>query len=53
MYEAFADSVPWDFVVFRVVDAALAWLGVPEDLMNRGSEDAQQGSEGDAENRVP
>lgn len=33
MYEVYADSVPWDFVVFRAVDAALAWLGVPDDLM--------------------
>jgi len=33
MYQAFAASVPWDFAVFRAMDAALAWLGLPEDLM--------------------
>jgi hypothetical protein len=41
MYEVLADSVHWDFVVFRVMDAALAWLGVPEDLMNSGNKDAR------------
>jgi hypothetical protein len=34
MYEFFADSIPWDFVVFRSVDTALAWLRVPLDIMN-------------------
>jgi hypothetical protein len=34
MYEVFTDAVPWDFVVFRAADAALAWLGVPETLMD-------------------
>ena len=33
MYELFADSVPWDFVVFRSMETALAWLRVPEDLI--------------------
>jgi hypothetical protein len=32
MYGAFADSVPWEFVAFRAMDAAVAWLGLPEDL---------------------
>ena len=32
MYEVLADSVHWNFVVFRAMDAALAWLGLPEDL---------------------
>ena len=32
MYEAFTDSVDWEFVIFREPDAALAWLGLPEDL---------------------
>jgi len=32
MYEGFSSDVPWDFVVFRAVDAALAWLGLPENL---------------------
>jgi hypothetical protein len=35
MYEVFADSVPWDFTVFRAIDAALAWLNLPEDLVER------------------
>jgi len=35
MYQVFANSVPWNFVVFRAMDAALAWLRMPEDLMNR------------------
>ena len=35
MYEAFAYVVSWDFVVFRSTDTALAWLGLPEDLLNR------------------
>lgn len=34
MYEVFTDPVPWNFVVFRAMDAALAWLGLPEDVMN-------------------
>jgi len=45
MYEAFADSVPWDFVVFRDVDAALAWLGLPGDLMDRYDKDIQRGNQ--------
>ena len=32
MYEILSDSVHWNFVVFRAMDAALAWLGMPEDL---------------------
>jgi len=42
MYAAFADSVPWDFVVFRDMGAALGWLRVPEDLMNAVAQDSQQ-----------
>lgn len=34
MYQSYVDSVPWDFVVFRAIDAALAWLDVPEDLLD-------------------
>jgi hypothetical protein len=34
MYEALADAVPWDFTVFRAIDEALTWLGLPEDLLN-------------------
>ena len=32
MYKVLADSVQWNFVVVREMDAALAWLGLPEDL---------------------
>lgn len=34
MYDAFSMLVPWDFVVFRAMEAALAWLGLPEDSMD-------------------
>lgn len=30
MYEAFAESVPWKFAVFRSAGDALDWLGAPE-----------------------
>ncbi len=33
MYQAFADSVPWDFAVFRTADDAFAWLSVPDDTI--------------------
>ena len=33
MYQSFALTVPWDFVVFRATDTALAWLGVSEDII--------------------
>ena len=36
MYQSYADSVPWDYVVFRAIDAALAWLKVPEDIIDFG-----------------
>jgi hypothetical protein len=42
MYEPFANAVPWDFTVFRTIDAALAWLGLPENLMNNHVKGAQQ-----------
>jgi hypothetical protein len=32
MYEAYAQVVPWEFVVFRDPEAACAWLGLPEEL---------------------
>jgi hypothetical protein len=53
MYGAFADSVPWDFVAFRAMDAALAWLGLPEDFLNRHSQAARQRAEGAAADRAP
>lgn len=34
MYEAYSDLVPSEFIVFRAADAALAWLGVSEDLLD-------------------
>ena len=34
MYAAFARDVPWEFEVFRAPDRALAWLGLPESLVN-------------------
>jgi len=37
MYESFASSVPGEFVIFRAVDAALAWLGAPSDVLSDGS----------------
>ena len=34
MYEALSGAVPWEFVVFRAASAALAWLGLSENLMD-------------------
>jgi len=45
MYQAFASSVPWEFMVFRAMGAALAWLGLPEDLMERSNPDTELGRE--------
>jgi len=39
MYEIFTDTAPWDFVVFRAADAALAWLGAPENLLDNLDQD--------------
>ena len=33
MYEAYAESAHRDFTVLREADAALEWLGVPEDAL--------------------
>jgi hypothetical protein len=41
MYEAFSEEVPWEFEVFRATDAALAWLGLPDSLMNDLDQDIQ------------
>lgn len=41
MYEIFSGDVPWEFVVFRAADAALAWLGLPENLMDNFGQYAQ------------
>jgi len=40
MYEALSDSVPWNFVVFRAMDAALAWIGLRKDTVNLETRDA-------------
>ena len=34
MYEAYSDNIPGDFVVFRSPDAAVAWLGLPESVLD-------------------
>ena len=41
MYEAFAYLVSWDFKVFHTMNTALAWLSLPEDLMDGLEQDAQ------------
>ncbi len=33
MYEAMSPTVPWQFEIVRSVDDALAWLGLPKELM--------------------
>jgi hypothetical protein len=53
MYSAFADPVPWDFVAFRAMDAALAWLGLPEDFLGRPGEDAEPRTASEAADRAP
>jgi hypothetical protein len=47
MYDALADLVPWDFMVFNDIDGALAWLGVPDKLMDALDKDAQHRIEHD------
>jgi hypothetical protein len=37
MYEAFSDTVPWDFMVFREISDALVWLGLDGDFLNESS----------------
>jgi hypothetical protein len=46
MYEAFAISVSWDFMVFRILEAALAWFGLEENLLNRDDQDNQSNTRG-------
>jgi hypothetical protein len=36
MYEVFSACLPWEFVVFRDHEAALAWLGIPERFRKAG-----------------
>lgn len=36
MYEGFSGSIPWDFTVFRAMEAALAWLGLPQNILTAG-----------------
>ena len=45
MYEAFAESVPWDFVVFRALDAALAWLGLTDEVMSHVEQEVYNNSD--------
>lgn len=40
-YEAFTNSVPWDFKVFRAIEDSLAWLDLPEDLVQHQKKDFQ------------
>ena len=49
MYEVFSGDVPWEFVVFRAADAALAWLGLSENLMNDVDQDAHPKDSPDSE----
>ena len=48
MYEIFTEDEdrPWDLVIFRAVDAALAWLDLPDDFLDDIEKDAQSGSRG-------
>jgi hypothetical protein len=41
MYEAFSGQIPWEFEVFRTIDTALSWLGLPDSLMNDLDQDIQ------------
>jgi hypothetical protein len=34
MYEALANMIPWNFVVFRTAGEALAWMALPPDFMD-------------------
>ena len=45
MYEVFTDHIPRDLVIFRAVDAALAWLGLPEDFMDNLNNDTQHNAQ--------
>ena len=49
MYEVFSGDVPWEFAVFRAAAAALAWLGLFENLMNDLDQDAQPEDSPDSE----
>jgi hypothetical protein len=40
MYEAFSDTVPLEFKVFRGAEAALSWLGLPENLVDNLEQNA-------------
>jgi hypothetical protein len=33
-YEVFTKDIPWDFIVFHSSGAALAWLDLPENLLD-------------------
>lgn len=44
VYDAYADAVPWDFVIFRSIEAALAWLGLSGDALNGEDRSSRDGS---------
>ena len=50
MYKAFSAAAPLDFSVFRSVDDALPWLGVPEDVLDDLEEEKGEG-EGEGEEK--
>ncbi len=37
MHEAFAEPGAWEFSVFRTMDRALDWLGLPSDLLHESN----------------
>ena len=41
-YEAFTNSVPWDFKVFRAIEDSLAWLDLSENPMLHQKQEFQQ-----------
>ena len=43
------EDVPWEFAVFRAADAALAWLGLPENMIHDLDKDAQPEDSPDSE----
>ena len=49
MYEMFSEEVPWEFEVFRAINAASAWLGLPDNLMNDFDQDAHPEDSPDSE----
>jgi hypothetical protein len=48
MYAAFSETVPWEFIVFRDAGAALAWLGLPESMIDDLDQNSQPKDSSDA-----